>query len=139
MCIRDRIYLAGAFGNYLDREKAVALGMFPGISVDKIIPIGNAAAEGAGLCLLSLGERKMADRIASFVKPVEPVSYTHLELLCMGTSEAVYAAAYANAEIAGLDGGYVMMPGCDLAARTPLANILAMVRASYAYAARVST
>ena len=38
------------------------------------------------------------------------------ELLCMGASEAVYAAAYANAEIAGLDGGYVMMPGCDLAA-----------------------
>lgn len=73
----DRIYLAGAFGNYLDREKAVALGMFPGISVDKIIPIGNAAAEGAGLCLLSLGERKMADRIASFVKPVE--LSTHVE------------------------------------------------------------
>ncbi len=67
----DRIYLAGAFGNYLDRENAVALGMFPGLSVDKIIPVGNAAAEGAGLCLLSLGERKMADRIASFVKPVE--------------------------------------------------------------------
>ena len=73
----DRIYLAGAFGNYLDRKKAVALGMFPGISVDKIIPIGNAAAEGAGLCLLSLGERKMADRIASFVKPVE--LSTHVE------------------------------------------------------------
>ena len=71
----DRIYLA--FGNYVDREKAVALGMFPGISVDKIIPIGNAAAEGAGLCLLSLGERKMADRIASFVKPVE--LSTHVE------------------------------------------------------------
>ena len=59
------------------------------------------------------------------------------ELLCMGTSEAVYAAAYANAEIAGLDGGYVMMPGCDLAARTPLENILAMVRASSDYAASV--
>ena len=51
--------------------------LFPGISVDKIIPIGNAAAEGAGLCLLSLGERKMADRIASFVKPVE--LSTHVE------------------------------------------------------------
>ena len=51
--------------------------------------------------------------------------------------EAVYAAAYANAEIAGLDGGYVMMPGCDLAARTPLENILAMVRASSDYAASV--
>lgn len=67
----DRLYLAGAFGNYLDREKAVALGLFPGIAADKIIPIGNAAAEGAGLCLLSLGQRKMADRISMFVTPVE--------------------------------------------------------------------
>ncbi len=67
----DRLYLAGAFGNYLDRENAVALGMFPGIPAEKIIPIGNAAAEGAGLCLLSAGQLKMADRIAAFVKPVE--------------------------------------------------------------------
>ncbi len=67
----DRVYLAGAFGNYLDREKAVALGLFPGISVDRIIPIGNAAAEGAGICLLSVGQRKMADRISMFVTPVE--------------------------------------------------------------------
>lgn len=67
----DRVFLAGAFGNYLDREKAVALGMFPGIPADKIIPVGNAAAEGAGMCLLSLGERKTADRIARFMKPIE--------------------------------------------------------------------
>lgn len=67
----DRLYLAGAFGNYLDRENAVVLGLFPGIPVEKIIPIGNAAAEGAGMCLLSVGQRKTADRIAAFVKPVE--------------------------------------------------------------------
>ncbi len=67
----DRVFLAGAFGNYLDRKNAVALGMFPGIPTDKIIPVGNAAAEGAGLCLLSTGQRKMADRIAMFVKPIE--------------------------------------------------------------------
>lgn len=67
----DRLFLAGAFGNYLNPKNAVALGMFPGIPGDKIFPVGNAAAEGAGLCLLSTGQRKMADRIAMFVKPVE--------------------------------------------------------------------
>lgn len=67
----DRLFLAGAFGNYLDRENAVTLGMFPGIPSEKIIPIGNAAAEGAGLCLLSAEQRRTADRIAMFVKPVE--------------------------------------------------------------------
>ena len=67
----DRCYLAGAFGNYLDKEKAVVLGLFPGIPQERIIAIGNAAAEGAGMCLLSASQRKMSDRIASFVKPVE--------------------------------------------------------------------
>lgn len=67
----DRCYLAGAFGNYLDREKAVVLGLFPGIPVDKIIPVGNAAAEGAGFCLLSKAQRKTAERISSFIKAVE--------------------------------------------------------------------
>lgn len=67
----DRVFLAGAFGNYMDRENAVALGMFPGIPADKIFPVGNAAAEGAGSCLLSLAQRKLVDRISKFVKPIE--------------------------------------------------------------------
>lgn len=67
----DRLYLAGAFGNYLDREKAVGIGLFPGISVEKIIPVGNAAAEGAGMCLVSAAQRKLSDNIAQRIKPVE--------------------------------------------------------------------
>ena len=59
------------------------------------------------------------------------------EALRLGTPEDVYALAYANAEIAGLNGGYIMMPGCDLAATTPVENIKAMVRASKDYAANV--
>lgn len=82
----DRLYLAGAFGNYLDRENAVALGIFPGIPVEKIIPVGNAAAEGAGLCLVSLAELGMSDEIASRVKPVElsgRSDFTDLWVKCM--------------------------------------------------------
>lgn len=67
----DRVFLAGAFGNYLDREKAVALGMFPDIPTEKIIAIGNAAAEGAGMCLVSDGQRQMSDTISVTIKPVE--------------------------------------------------------------------
>lgn len=72
----DRLYLAGAFGNYLDREKSVTLGLFPGIPADKIIAIGNAAAEGAGVCLLSTEERNTADGIAVSIKPVELSTHT---------------------------------------------------------------
>ncbi len=56
--------------------------------------------------------------------------------LHMGTPESVYAAAAANLEAAGLKGGYVLMPGCDLVPTTPLENIRAMVRASLDHAAR---
>lgn len=77
----DRLYLAGAFGNYLDKEKAVALGLFPGITAEKIIPIGNAAAKGAGLCLVSSAQRKMSNRIAKFIKPVELSSHPDFNTL----------------------------------------------------------
>lgn len=67
----DRVFLAGAFGNYLDRANAVALGVFPGVPVEKIIPVGNAAAVGAGICQISLNEMLRSDNIASRIKPVE--------------------------------------------------------------------
>lgn len=82
----DRLCLAGAFGNYLDRENAVALGIFPGIPVEKIIPVGNAAAEGAGLCLVSLAELVLSDEVAAGVKPVELSArsdFTDLWINCM--------------------------------------------------------
>ena len=129
----DRIYLAGAFGNYLDREKAVALGMFPGISVDKIIPIGNAAAEGAGLCLLSLGERKMADRIAVmyagkiveygdarqvFYRPSHPYTWGLLGAmpnLIQDVKSELYAIPGTPPDL------YAPPKGCAFAARCPYA------------------
>lgn len=58
-------------GNYLDRENAAALGIFPGIAVEKIIPVGNAAAEGAGHCLVSLADLSRSDETAAAVQAVE--------------------------------------------------------------------
>lgn len=82
----DRLYLAGAFGNYLDRQNAVDLGIFPGVPVEKIIPVGNAAAEGAGYCLVSLAELDRSDEVAAKVKPVElstRADFTDLWVKCM--------------------------------------------------------
>ena len=47
------VYLAGAFGNYMDPASACRIGMIPPVLVDRIKPIGNAAGEGAKLCALS--------------------------------------------------------------------------------------
>ncbi len=43
----DYIYLAGAFGNFINKESAKIIGLIPNIDSDNIIVLGNAAGEGA--------------------------------------------------------------------------------------------
>ena len=59
-----RVYLAGAFGNFLDPDSACRIGMIPPALRDRIVPIGNAAGEGAKLCALNRAEFAYAGRLA---------------------------------------------------------------------------
>ncbi|HXX56391.1 MAG TPA: ASKHA domain-containing protein [Thermodesulfovibrionales bacterium] len=61
----ERIYIAGGFGNYLNIDRAIILGMLPDIPKDKFSFLGNASITGAYLCLLSDDLRKEAEEIAS--------------------------------------------------------------------------
>lgn len=65
------ILLAGAFGNYLRKESALAVGLLPPVPVEKITPIGNAAGEGAKMVLLSREESRQAQKLARDVDYVE--------------------------------------------------------------------
>jgi uncharacterized 2Fe-2S/4Fe-4S cluster protein (DUF4445 family) len=47
----DEILLAGAFGNFINKENALAISLFPDISLNKVKSLGNAAGEGAKLYL----------------------------------------------------------------------------------------
>ncbi|MBI4773440.1 MAG: DUF4445 domain-containing protein [Deltaproteobacteria bacterium] len=67
----DRILLAGTFGNYLDPQEILDIGMFPPIDVDRIEPIGNAAGDGARLALFSLDKRLEAVDLADRIQVVE--------------------------------------------------------------------
>lgn len=49
----DVVYLAGAFGSYIRRESVLRLGMLPPFPLEKIKVMGNAAGQGAKLCLLN--------------------------------------------------------------------------------------
>lgn len=59
-----QVYIAGAFGNYMDPEGACRLGLIPPVLLDRIIPVGNAAGEGAKLALLNKEEFERASRLA---------------------------------------------------------------------------
>ena len=59
-----RVYLAGAFGNYMNPDSACRIGMIPAVLRDRIVPIGNGAGEGAKLCALNREEFEYAGTLA---------------------------------------------------------------------------
>lgn len=60
----QKVYLAGAFGNYLNPASACRIGMIPPVLLDRIVPIGNAAGEGSKLCALSRNEYEYSQNLA---------------------------------------------------------------------------
>jgi uncharacterized 2Fe-2S/4Fe-4S cluster protein (DUF4445 family) len=66
----ERLLLAGAFGNYIRRESALAIGLIASLPVERIESVGNAAGVGARLVLTSVAERKRAEEIARRVKHI---------------------------------------------------------------------
>lgn len=67
----DQVLLAGAFGNYIKKESAQAIGLLPPITLERITTIGNAAGEGAKKVLLSTQERGRAISLAKRAEHVE--------------------------------------------------------------------
>ena len=65
------VYLAGAFGNYIQPESALILGMMPRFPNAEMVPVGNAAGSGAKMALLSRTARAKAEQIRQDVEYVE--------------------------------------------------------------------
>ena len=51
-----KVYIAGAFGNYMDPGSACDIGLLPYSLRDRVAPVGNAAGEGAKIALLNSDE-----------------------------------------------------------------------------------
>ncbi len=66
-----RVYVAGAFGNYIDVAQATAIGMLPNVPLDRFEQVGNVAGTGARLALVSRAERERAASLARRVEYVE--------------------------------------------------------------------
>jgi uncharacterized 2Fe-2S/4Fe-4S cluster protein (DUF4445 family) len=66
-----KVYLAGAFGNYIQPENAIRIGLIPEINPKKVTLVGNAAISGARMTLLSTKIRDRAYRIAQNSSYVE--------------------------------------------------------------------
>jgi len=72
----DKILLAGGFGSYIDKTKAMILGLIPDCPLEDVYAIGNAAGDGARIALLNVNKRReaveVARRIRRFELPTDP-------------------------------------------------------------------
>ncbi len=67
----DRVIIGGAFGNYVDRDNALEIGLLPEVSADKVVFAGNTSAAGARLILLDARLRQKATECAAQVNYLE--------------------------------------------------------------------
>ena len=67
----QQVYLAGAFGNYIDKKNAKFIGMIPDIADEKVFQIGNAAGIGAQHALVNEEMREKAETISNQVEYIE--------------------------------------------------------------------
>lgn len=66
----DNIFVAGAFGNYLNIQNAMTIGLLPPIHRDKIIFVGNSSLAGAKALLLSEQAKQKAQAMAKKIRYV---------------------------------------------------------------------
>jgi len=66
----EKIYLAGGFGNYVNLESAMAIGLLPARK-EKLMKVGNGALTGARQMLLSRERRAEAEQIAPRIEHVK--------------------------------------------------------------------
>lgn len=80
-----QITIAGAFGNYIDKENAMNIGLFPSIPPERILFAGNTAGIGASMALLSTTERLKSSTVAD--------SMEHVELSIQKEFQSIYMAS----------------------------------------------
>ena len=65
------VYIAGAFGNYMNPVSAGKIGLLPASLVKKVKPVGNAAGEGAKIALVNEKEMLDMDELVRKIEFVE--------------------------------------------------------------------
>lgn len=67
----DKVILAGGFGSYIDKEKAMLIGLIPDCDLNNVYAVGNAAGDGARIALLNIEKRNEIDEVTRKVERFE--------------------------------------------------------------------
>lgn len=92
----EAVYVAGAFGNYLDIGNARGIGLLPDLPLERFKAIGDAALEGAYLCMIQ-GEPGLerARRLALETERLELAGRPEFQRVFIGS---LRLAAYRSAQ-----------------------------------------
>ncbi|MBW2409997.1 MAG: DUF4445 domain-containing protein, partial [Deltaproteobacteria bacterium] len=77
----QQVFLAGAFGNYIQKENAVRIGLLPNIPPEKIHFVGNAAGSGAEMALLSHDARMQTSQLAQEIDYLEIAHHADFQMV----------------------------------------------------------
>ena len=66
-----KVYIAGAFGTYIDVANAILMGMLPVLPLDRFSQVGNAAGLGARQSLISVKKRALEKSISKRMHYIE--------------------------------------------------------------------
>ena len=93
----SRLFIAGGFGNYLNKESAAKIGLLPRELAKKSVAVGNAALTGASMLLLNKGLADKARRLAENALSLElsgnrtfARKYTSGMILCEVTEDSKF-------------------------------------------------
>lgn len=67
----SRVYLAGAFANYINVRNAIEIGFLAPVTEDRVVKVGNASLAGARQMLVSRRKRQSIEDLAKRVEHVE--------------------------------------------------------------------
>jgi uncharacterized 2Fe-2S/4Fe-4S cluster protein (DUF4445 family) len=70
----ERVYLAGAFGSYLNPGSACRVGLLPSVLEEKIVAVGNAAGSGAKLLIQDQQALERTDLLAAQIEHLDLAS-----------------------------------------------------------------
>ena len=67
----EQFFVAGAFGNHIDPERAITIGLLPDLPRERFIPLGNASLKGAAEWLLDHRKQPAVRQIAAALTYLE--------------------------------------------------------------------
>ena len=75
----DGIYIAGAFGSYLNIRNSMAIGLLPRVEERKLVFIGNSSLAGARLLLVSAPQRERIESLTQKIRYVSLAAYPEFQ------------------------------------------------------------